>query len=144
LSEIVGSKKSDFPIASAEPADGPLADQLTAFFEKHLRDSLLNRLRSKAVTAFPVNHFHDLFEDSQVAANELLIELNHSQWGRVRQTGQLLKFSATPHTIHSAAPLLGEHTADILREIGISEVRLAELRERGIVRINAGSDGDSR
>jgi len=73
--------------------------------------------------------------DPQIAANDLLAELHHSEWGRVVQTGTLVKFSATPGKVERAAPTLGEHTEEILsRYLGYDAERAADLRRSGIVR----------
>ena len=82
-----------------------------------------------------MNHFRDLFSDPQIAANELLAELSHSQWGKVWQTGMLMKFSATPGRIERAAPLHGEHGDEVLREfLDYDAATIASLRSRGIIK----------
>ena len=83
----------------------------------------------------PVNHFHDLFADPQVAANELIAELQHSQWGKVWQTGALMKFATRQAHIDHAAPLLGEHTDQVLREfLGYDAAKIGALRADKIIR----------
>jgi len=70
-----------------------------------------------------------------VIANDLLIELQHSQWGKVSQTGILAKFAATPGVVDRAGPQLGEHSAEVLENIlGYAPDRIADLRARRIIR----------
>jgi crotonobetainyl-CoA:carnitine CoA-transferase CaiB-like acyl-CoA transferase len=58
---------------------------------------------------------------------------DHPQWGHIRQTGLLVKLSRTPGCIQRRAPLLGEHTQEVLAELGQSEEEIAHLREKGII-----------
>jgi crotonobetainyl-CoA:carnitine CoA-transferase CaiB-like acyl-CoA transferase len=129
--------KLDYSAAAHEPehGHGRLASILAQEFQQLERDDALARLTKANVPSTPVNHFRDLFSDPQIAANELLAELSHSQWGKVRQTGMLMKFSTTPGHIGRAAPLLGEHSEEVLRELlDYDADTVASLRSRGIIR----------
>jgi crotonobetainyl-CoA:carnitine CoA-transferase CaiB-like acyl-CoA transferase len=127
----------DFDAAAREPSDGPLAAALAEWILARDRADALAAMRRAGIPAAPVHGFGDLFNEPQVAANELLLELDHSQWGKVVQTGILTKFSATPGVVDRAAPLLGEHTAEILAgTLGYSADRIEELRRNRIVRIS--------
>jgi crotonobetainyl-CoA:carnitine CoA-transferase CaiB-like acyl-CoA transferase len=127
--------KIDYAAAASEPEDGKLASTLAEEFQRLDRDHALAQLSRAEIPATVVNHFKDLFSDPQVAANELLAELNHSQWGKVWQTGMLMKFSATPGRIERAAPMHGEHSDEVLREfLGYDSAATAALRARGIIK----------
>jgi crotonobetainyl-CoA:carnitine CoA-transferase CaiB-like acyl-CoA transferase len=136
LGEIFPSMpKLTYEAAAREPEGGKLASTLTEEFQKLDRVDALARLAGAKIPATPVNHFRDLFSDPQIAANELLAELSHSQWGKVWQTGMLMKFSATPGRIERAAPLHGEHGEEVLREfLDYDAATVASLRSRGIIK----------
>jgi crotonobetainyl-CoA:carnitine CoA-transferase CaiB-like acyl-CoA transferase len=124
-----------FDEALKEPSEGKLAAALAEEFARIDRADALATLARIGVAASRVNHFHDLFDDPQVAANELIAEFDHAQWGMVRQTGLLAKFSATPGRVQRAAPLLGEHTDEILRGLlRYDAARIATLRAAGVVK----------
>jgi crotonobetainyl-CoA:carnitine CoA-transferase CaiB-like acyl-CoA transferase len=124
-----------YEAAARAPEDGPLAEAIAAALMAVDRAEALAALGAAGVPALPTHRIAELFDDPQVRANELLAELRHSQWGSVVQTGTLAKFSATPGKAEHAAPLLGEHTDEILaRHLGYGPGRIADLRRRGIVK----------
>jgi crotonobetainyl-CoA:carnitine CoA-transferase CaiB-like acyl-CoA transferase len=127
----------DAPFASAsqEPEDGKIAAMLADAFSKLDRAAALEALGKAGIPAISTHRYQDLFDDEQVRANNLLAELHHSEWGTVVQTGLLAKFSATPGRVERAAPLLGEHTDEILKSyLDYDDGRIAELRRRGIIK----------
>ena len=62
-----------------------------------------------------------VLEDEQVRAREFVRELDHPTLGRVRATGSPVRFSRTPLRLERAGPLLGEHTRELLEELGVSD-----------------------
>jgi len=124
-----------WPEAANERNDGRLAAALESDLATQDRAAALAVLAAARVPAVPVNHFEDLFADPQVAANQLIAELQHSQWGKVRQTGALMKFTTHQGQITCAAPLLGEHTDQVLGEfLGYDAAKIAALRADKIIR----------
>jgi formyl-CoA transferase len=81
----------------------------------------------------PINTLSDVFEDPQVLARDMKIELDHPVAGTVDLVGSPMVLSKTPVEYRRAPPLLGEHTDAILREIGHSDDAIATLRNQGIV-----------
>jgi CoA:oxalate CoA-transferase len=135
LTILPGLPTTNWNTAAAAPNEGALASALAEQFAKLDRDDALAALKKSGIPAVRINHSRELFDDPQVIANELVTELPHSQWGRVKQTGMLTKFSATPGKIDRAAPMLGEHTDEILREyLGYSPERIATLHAANIIK----------
>jgi crotonobetainyl-CoA:carnitine CoA-transferase CaiB-like acyl-CoA transferase len=63
----------------------------------------------------------------------LVAEYEHALLGRMRQFGSLIDFSETPGLIHGPAPMVGEHTVEILEWLGYTHVEMDELKSQGVV-----------
>lgn len=82
----------------------------------------------------PINDIPTLLADPQVAAREMVQEVEHPTLGAIQQLGPVAKFSDTPAVVQSAPPLLGEHTDSILRqEIGYTDAAIERLRADGAI-----------
>ena len=75
----------------------------------------------------PVNRIGDMLADPQVAAREMVVEVEHPKAGRTKALGHPIKFSGTPGSIERAAPLLGQHTREILGDLGYSAGEIDKL-----------------
>jgi crotonobetainyl-CoA:carnitine CoA-transferase CaiB-like acyl-CoA transferase len=91
----------------------------------------LDRLTAEGVPCAPVLTRGEVIGHPQVLANEAIVELDHPAAGRLRQTRAAARFSATPASIRRGAPGLGEHTGEVLAEIGYSADEIAALRAGG-------------
>ena len=104
---------------------------LDEIFAGDTRANWAERLR--ALPVGPVLSVGEAIEGAAVAARGLVRPLAHPQ-GQTRQLSSVYRFSDTPVRDDGRAPLLGEHTADVLSELcGVDDARLEELREKGIV-----------
>jgi crotonobetainyl-CoA:carnitine CoA-transferase CaiB-like acyl-CoA transferase len=111
-----------------EPVEGSLAQSLAEVFTTKTTEEWLSSLDRAGVPCAPILPLPPLFSDAHVAANDLIATHTHPQWGEVRQTGILPKFSRTPATLQCVAPILGQHTAEVLREVaGYSQERITQL-----------------
>ena len=94
----------------------------------------LERLDAHQVPCAPILTRDELLEHPQILANELIVESDAPQTGRMRQPRPAERFDATPSTIRRPAPLLGEHTHEVLRELGVREDELSALQRDGAIR----------
>ena len=74
-----------------------------------------------------------IMDHPQLTANAMMVELEHPTKGRMRQPNYPVRLSETPAAINGPAPLLGQHTDEVLAELGYRDADIAALRERRIV-----------
>jgi crotonobetainyl-CoA:carnitine CoA-transferase CaiB-like acyl-CoA transferase len=116
-----------------EGRDEVRADFQKGFLKKTTQE-WLDILLAEDIWVAPVNDFAAVEADPQVHENEMIVEWKHPKAGTVRGVGIPVKFSDTPGQIRRHAPLLGEHTKEILSELaGFSEDEVRELQESGAV-----------
>jgi len=111
----------------------PLVERLTARFRTATTAEWLARLERAGVPAGPVLSINEMLTDPQVNAREMVVEVEHATLGRVKTLGAPVKLSATPARVARAAPVLGQHTRDILREYGYDEAQINRLGAEGAV-----------
>jgi crotonobetainyl-CoA:carnitine CoA-transferase CaiB-like acyl-CoA transferase len=93
----------------------------------------IGEFEAAGVPVGPVNRIGDMLADPQVAAREMVVELEHPKAGRTRAIGHPVKFSATPGKVERAAPLLGQHTREVLQALGYSAAEIERLHAEGAV-----------
>ena len=81
----------------------------------------------------PVNDIQDVICDPQVLANGYITDFEHPERGKVRMVGVPLQLSKTPASIRSAAPELGQHTEEVLLELGYDWEAITSLKDRGVI-----------
>ena len=112
-------------------------DELTALIDARVsrmkKADLVRKLREVNVPVGPINDLHEVFTDPVVRHLGLIAEVDHPTAGRVRAPGIPVRLSGTPPSVRSHPPLLGEHTDQILEELGFTSAEVAKLRADGAV-----------
>jgi crotonobetainyl-CoA:carnitine CoA-transferase CaiB-like acyl-CoA transferase len=110
-----------------------LLPQLDRAFASETRAHWVERLGEVGVPCGPINSIPEVFDDPQVRAREMLRYLPHAGGGLAPQVASPFRFLNAPVEYSRAPPVLGQHTFDVLREIGVADDEFAQLRERGII-----------
>ena len=139
LCEVIGEPQlASDPRYATNNARVAHREELVPYLQQRLRTrpagQWLEALEKAVVPANPVNRIDQVFDDPQVQARGLRIELPHAGGGSVPMVRNPLKFSATPLQYRQAAPVLGQHTREVLDEVlSIDDARLQALQAQGVV-----------
>ena len=110
-----------------------LADLLTAYFRTESTAYWLEKLEGAGIPAGPVLSIAAMQADPQVKERQMVTGVPHSRLGKVKTLGAPVKFSATPTSLRRGAPVLGEHTREVLREHGYSDAETEGLEAEGAI-----------
>src|SRR4030088_615374 len=112
-----------------------LQEALTPLFKVRTSAEWLQRLEEAGVPAGPGLDGSQMHTDPQALAREMIVETTHTTAGKVTSIGLPIKFSETPGSVDRAAPVLGEHTLEILREHGFSDAEADQMASLGAIQM---------
>ena len=111
-----------------------LADRIERVTSQQSRQYWLNRLEAHDIPCGPINDYREVMRDPQVRAREMVVETRHPTLGALSTLGTPIKLSGTPLTPGRPAPLLGQHTDEVLAAAGYGEDEIAALRAAEVIR----------
>ncbi len=110
-----------------------LVEILAPLFKGRTTSAWLDIFDAVNMPAGPVLSIGEMLADPQTLARAMVVETDHATLGPVKTLGAPVKFSDTPSAITRAAPVLGQHTNDVLVELGYSNAEIEDLRASGAV-----------
>ncbi|WP_148252037.1 CaiB/BaiF CoA transferase family protein [Aidingimonas lacisalsi] len=110
-----------------------LRDILNREIEQHGVDAWIEHLNRAGVPCGRIHDLRETFEDPQVLAQEMKLEIDQGALGRIPVTGFPVKMTESPAAVHHPVPALGEHSRDVLNELGFDDTEIDALREKGVV-----------
>jgi crotonobetainyl-CoA:carnitine CoA-transferase CaiB-like acyl-CoA transferase len=112
-----------------------LEEALAPYFKGQTSADLLARFEAGGVPAGPVYDILQMHADAQVQARAMVVEVEHATLGPVKSLGLPVKFSDTPGEVRTGAPVYGQHTRDVLRAHGYSDVEIQALLAEGAIAV---------
>jgi crotonobetainyl-CoA:carnitine CoA-transferase CaiB-like acyl-CoA transferase len=109
-----------------------LIQQAEELFRQKTVSEWLGILDAAGVPSGPLRFVEELFNDEQVQANDLVVEVEHPIAGPVAMVGPIIKMSETSLEARTASPALGQDTGSILSTLGYSAEEIQRFREDGV------------
>jgi formyl-CoA transferase len=110
-----------------------LLEQAEKIFAGRTTDEWLRILDDAGVPAGPLKFTEELLDDPQVLENDFVTSVDHPLMGPVRMVGPMIQMSDTPLAAQGPSPTLGQHTDEVLRELGYDDARIDALRAAGVL-----------
>jgi crotonobetainyl-CoA:carnitine CoA-transferase CaiB-like acyl-CoA transferase len=116
-------------VRNAEECEAPIVEYITA----RTLDENMQAFSAAEVTAAPVYDIDQFLADPHVNAREIVVDVPDAQTGRITMHNIIPRLSDTPGRLRRPAPALGEHTAEILGQLGIDRRQLENMAQDGII-----------
>jgi crotonobetainyl-CoA:carnitine CoA-transferase CaiB-like acyl-CoA transferase len=132
LCKILGHKKL-IPYQHVTEKRLEIAQIFKDTFLTKTRDEWFNLLATEGIPIAKVYDFEEVFNDPQLIHEQMFVDLGSVGYPNIKQIGIPIKLATTPGSIRSIAPLQGQHTRQILAEIGYDELEIEKLYNEGII-----------
>lgn len=127
------ARQPDQFVRAANAEEVAARREIEAIIRTRDRDDWYERLVKADVCVGKVYDVEEMVRDPQINHRGMIVEAEHPRYGKVRQFGVAIKLSETPGTVRSAAPAPGEHTAAVLKDLGLGPDDIGALRVKGVI-----------
>jgi crotonobetainyl-CoA:carnitine CoA-transferase CaiB-like acyl-CoA transferase len=131
LTDALELQEVDAPAALAEARDGVLASRIAEALRPQSVERALTRLHEAGAPAVPVLTMDETYADAFLQENDFYESYLDPAFGPAKGVGAIARFARTTTAFRRAAPMLGEHSAEVLREFGLTQERIDALFESG-------------
>jgi crotonobetainyl-CoA:carnitine CoA-transferase CaiB-like acyl-CoA transferase len=109
-----------------------IMDDLSAILSSKTAEEWIKELQPLDICISLVNNLEEAINDPHLQARGMIVEIEHPLDGKIKNVGFPVKFSATPYSIKLPPPARGEHSEQILLELGYSSHELEEMKREGV------------
>ncbi len=127
------ARKPDQFVRPANAEEDAARRQVEAIIRTKTRDEWYEILVKADVCVGKVYDVEEVPRDPQVQHRQMVVEVEHPTHGRIKEFGIAIKMSETPGSVRRAAPVTGEHTEDVLKDLGFGADDIGGLRSRGVI-----------
>jgi formyl-CoA transferase/CoA:oxalate CoA-transferase len=119
--------------ADRAPRHGEVKAELERALQTRTRDEWVRELTNAGVPCGSVREISEVLADPQIAARDMVRDVDHASIGTARVINSPVKMSATPTSVRTAPPTLGQHTALVLGELGYDESQIGALKSAQVI-----------
>ena len=127
------ARKADQFVRAANAEEEKARKDIEAIIKTRDRDEWYDILVKADVCVGKVYDVEEMVQDPQINHRQMIVEAEHPRLGKVKQFGIAIKLSDTPGAVRTAAPLPGENTDEVLKTLGLTAEKIAELRTTKVI-----------
>jgi formyl-CoA transferase len=132
--DLVGHEGTTSGPERAKNMSGWLGESINGWFRTQTKADATKKLLAAGLPIGPVQTAQEIFDDPHVAARKLLIDVPDPILGSVKLVGPVARMSESPEPVTNAAPLLGQHNAEILKEfLGYTDEQVGQLKADAVI-----------